>query len=275
MKAAEQLVEHVRAYGSCAVAFSAGVDSTVVAKAAHLALGERAVAVTGVGPALAEGELDAAREFAALIGVRHVEAATDEIHQAGYVANAPDRCFHCKTELYTHVRRVALQLRLAVIANGANTDDQGDYRPGMRAADDFRVRSPLVECGLDKAAVRALAAHWSLPVWNKPAAPCLASRIAYGQQVTPERLRMIDLAEQELKRLGIQEVRVRYHEGDHARIEVPRDAIAEISRPAVRDPLFARITALGFRTVEIDPEGYRSGSLNEVLPVEALARWSG
>ncbi len=273
MKQADQLIETLRGYGACAVAFSAGVDSTVVAKAARLALGDRAVAVTGVGPALAEGELEEARRFAVLIGIRHEEVSTDEIHSPGYVENAPDRCFHCKTELYTHVACVAERLGLGVIANGANTDDQGDYRPGMQAAADFDVRSPLVECGFNKQVVRELAAFWELPVWNKPAAPCLASRIAYGQAVTPERLRMIDLAEQAVRRLGLREVRVRYHEGDLARIEVPAEAIAQVASPEVSKPLVAELSALGFKGVTLDLAGFRSGSLNAVLGVELLEKW--
>ncbi|MEM9187092.1 MAG: ATP-dependent sacrificial sulfur transferase LarE [Planctomycetota bacterium] len=268
---ADRLIAQVKPYGSCAVAFSAGVDSTVVAKAARVALGDRAAAVTGVGPALAEGELEAARRLAALIGIRHVEAETGEIESPGYTANAPDRCFHCKTELYDHVRRVAGELSIDVIANGANADDRGDYRPGMIAAADFGVRSPLLECGLAKADVRRLAEHWSLPVADKPAAPCLASRIAYGVEVTPERLRQIDLAEQYLRSLGLREVRVRLHEGELARVEAPESEVARLCEPANRRGVVERLSRLGFRFVTIDLAGFRSGSLNALVPLEALA----
>jgi len=269
---AEALVAIVRSYGSCAVAFSAGVDSTVVAKAARVALGERAIAVTGVGPALAEGELEQARELAVLIGIEHVEAATGEIERAGYVANAPDRCLHCKTELYDHVLRVAEEQGIAVIANGANLDDQGDYRPGMQAAANYHVRSPLVDCGLTKADVRRLASHWQLPVADKPASPCLASRIAYGVEVTPERLRRVDLAEQHLRALGLVEVRVRLHEGEVARIEAPAKLLEKLCDDQVRANLVARFCELGFKFTTIDLAGFRSGSLNALVPLEILTK---
>jgi len=267
---AERLVAAVREIGPCAVAFSAGVDSTVVAKAARLAHGDGAVAVIGVGPALPEGELDTARDLARQIGVRLVERATDEIHSPLYQANAPDRCYHCKTELYTHVERVAAELGLAAILNGANADDAGDHRPGMRAADEHAVRSPLLELGLGKQAVRDLARHWGLSVWDKPAAPCLASRLAYGQEVTPERLALVDAAERRLRELGLRELRVRYHEGDLARLEVPPDAIPRLADPAVRQPLVRDLLALGFKRVTLDLAGFESGNLNTLVPLESL-----
>ncbi len=215
------LIELIRSYESCAVAFSGGVDSAVVAKAAHLALGERAVAVTGVSASLAAGELELAREVASQIGIRHEVIRTDEFQSADYTRNAADRCYHCKSELYEQMDGLAERLHVAVIANGANVDDLGDYRPGMTAARERNIRSPLAECGFDKAAVRQLAQHWQLPVWDKPASPCLSSRVAYGEEVTPQRLAMIDAAEQHLRSLGLPEVRVRYHRGDLARIEAP------------------------------------------------------
>lgn len=269
---AEGLIAAIRGIGSCAVAFSAGVDSTVVAQAARLALGDRAVAVVGVGPALPEGELEAARDLAQQIGIRLVEQPTAEIDNADYQANATDRCYHCKTELYGHVERVAADRGLAAILNGANADDTGDHRPGMRAASEHAVRSPLLERGLDKATVRALAKHWGLPVWDKPAAPCLASRIAYGQQVTPERLAMVDRAEQRLRALGLRELRVRYHEGDLARIEVPTDQIARLASDAVRRSLVVDLRRLGFKRVTLDLAGFESGNLNTLVPLESLRR---
>ncbi|HEY5314476.1 MAG TPA: TIGR00268 family protein, partial [Pirellulales bacterium] len=153
---------------------------------------------------------------------------------------------------------------------GANLDDRGDYRPGMAAAAEHQVRSPLIECGLIKADVRTLAADWGLPVWDKPASPCLSSRVAYGEQVTPERVAMIDQAEQILRSLGLREVRVRYHKGDLARLEVPADAVARLADPAVRHPLTAQLKQLGFKYITLDLEGFRSGSLNQVLPSESL-----
>ncbi len=264
---AQSLVDTIGGYQSCAIAFSAGVDSTVVAKAARVALGDEAVAVTGVGPALAQSELADARRLAHLIGIQHVEVATDEAEQLGYIRNAPDRCFHCKTELYTHVEQVARSLGLAVLCNGANVDDLVDYRPGMQAARDFQVRSPLVECGLNKADVRAVAQHWGLPVWDKPAAPCLASRIAYGVEVTPERLGRIEQAETYLRSLGLREVRVRLHPGELARIEVPAGQIAAFCLDPQRTELAHRFRELGFSSVTLDLEGLRSGNLNELIEI--------
>lgn len=267
------LLETLSSYESCAVAFSGGVDSAVVAKAALLALGERAVAVTGTSASLAEGELEAAGELARLIGIRHVELATGELANPDYAANAPDRCFHCKTELYTQLAARREELGVSIIANGANADDTADYRPGMQAAAEHGVRSPLAECGISKAEVRQLAAEWQLPVADKPASPCLSSRIAYGQQVTPERLAMVDSAEQLVRKLGLRECRVRYHDGDLARIEVPADAITQLARPDVRDRLAAGLKRLGFKFVTLDLEGFRSGSLNDLVPVESLQRY--
>ncbi|HEX4132880.1 MAG TPA: ATP-dependent sacrificial sulfur transferase LarE [Pirellulales bacterium] len=257
-------------YGSCAVAMSAGVDSTLVAAAAQRALSDRAVAVTGTSASLAEGELAEAERLAALIGIRHVVLATDEFSQSTYRQNAPDRCYHCKTELYTQLEGLAERLGVAVVANGANLDDRGDYRPGMQAATEHRVVSPLIDCGFTKADVRALAAHWQLPVWDKPASPCLSSRIAYGEEVTPERTAMIDRAEQLLRSLGLREVRVRYHRGDLARIEVPPEAIELIANAVKRQAIVARFQEIGFKFIALDLTGFRSGSLNAVLPVESL-----
>jgi len=268
----DRLLAMLADYGSCAVAFSGGVDSAVLAKAAQLALGRRAVAVTGVSDSLAEGELEGAETLAKLIGIRHQVIATDEFANADYRRNASDRCFHCKTELYTRLERLAPELEVAVIANGANLDDQGDYRPGMNAAREHAVRSPLLECELTKAEVRGLAAHWGLPVSDKPASPCLSSRVAYGEEVTPRRLAMIDRAEQFLRGMGLSELRVRYHKGDLARIEVPAGELPRLAEPAVRQALVEQLRSLGFKYVTLDLEGFRSGSLNQLVPLETLVR---
>jgi uncharacterized protein len=252
------------------VAFSGGVDSTVVAKAAQLSLGPRAVAVTGTSASLAAGELEEAVALARLIGIRHEVLPTDEFSDSAYLANAPDRCYHCKSELYTQLDGLAARFAVAAVLNGANLDDRGDYRPGMIAAAEHRVCSPLLECGLSKDEVRRLAAHWELPVWDKPASPCLSSRIAYGEEVTPERVGMIDRAEQVLRSLGLRELRVRYHRGDLARLEVPVEALPRLASPEIRERLVDELKQLGFKYVTLDLEGFRSGSLNQVLTIERL-----
>jgi uncharacterized protein len=263
----DALVDLIRGYGSCAVAFSGGIDSTVVANAAHLALGDAAVAVTGTSASLAAGELDEARRLAQLIGIRHQMIDTGEFANPEYVRNAPDRCYHCKTELYTRLEGLAEQLNVAVVLNGANLDDLGDYRPGMRAANEHRVASPLADCGFHKDDVRRLAVQWRLPTWDKPATPCLSSRVAYGEEVTPERLAMIDRAEQYLREQGLRSLRVRYHKGDLARIEVPMDALESLCRPEVRSLLVTHLKSLGFKYVTLDLEGFRSGSMNALVNI--------
>ncbi len=265
-----QLIALLKSYGSCAVAFSGGLDSTVLAKAAQLALGERAVAVTGASASLAAGELDQCRALAARIGIRHEVIPTDELSNPEYLKNSSDRCYHCKTELFSRLETIAGQMRVAVVADGSNWDDQGEHRPGLQAARQRRVRSPLAECQLTKAELRALAAAWDLPVWDKPATPCLSSRIAYGEEVTPQRLAMIDRAERFLRGKGFQPLRVRYHKGDMARIEVAAEAIGRLLDGEFRREVVNELKAAGFKYVSIDLEGFRSGSMNEVLPVESL-----
>lgn len=264
----DRLVAFLAGLGRVVVAYSGGVDSVVVAKAAQVALADAALAATGVSSSLASGELDDARRLAELIGIRHEIITTQEFAEPAYLANAPDRCYHCKTELYTRLEELLERFPEAVIVNGANLDDQGDYRPGMTAAREHRVRSPLLECGLTKADVRLLAAHWELPVWDKPASPCLSSRIAYGEEVTPERVAMIDRAEQFLRARGLRELRVRYHKGDLARLEVPGDAIARLAEPALRREIVEHLRLLGFKFVTLDLEGFRSGSLNQLLSID-------
>ncbi len=265
----ERLLQLLRTYGRCAVAFSGGVDSAVVAQAAYVALKENALAVTGVSPSLAAGELEAATELAQQIGIRHEVLRTNEFAQPAYVRNAGDRCYHCKTELYTQLQQLRQHVGSDyVLVNGANLDDLGDYRPGMQAAAEHAVRSPLADCGLNKADVRALAADWNLPVWDKPASPCLSSRVAYGEEVTPQRLAMIDQAEQYLRELGLRTVRVRYHRGDLARLEVPAEAIVALCEPATRAALTTKLRALGFRFITLDLEGFRSGSMNTLVTLE-------
>jgi pyridinium-3,5-biscarboxylic acid mononucleotide sulfurtransferase len=266
----DQLLELMASYGSCAIAYSGGVDSAVVAKAAKLALGDAAIAVTGVSESLAEGELQQAVEVARQIGIQHHRLDTDELANSAYVVNAPDRCFHCKTELYTQLAALAERLGVDTIASGTNADDLGDYRPGLAAAANHRVRAPLAECGITKAEVRALAAAWTLSVADKPASPCLSSRIAYGEAVTPARLRMIDQAERIVRSLGFPVCRVRYLAGDAASIEVPTDSISTLTHPEALALLTDGFRRLGFQSVTVDPRGFRSGSLNETLAVHQI-----
>jgi len=266
----DRLLDLLRGFGSCAVAFSGGLDSTVLAKAAREALGERAVAVTGVSASLAAGELEACRGLARQIGIRHEVLQTAELANAEYQKNDANRCYHCKTELFAQVERLGRRLGVAVVVDGSNRDDHGEHRPGLRAARDRRVRSPLAECDLSKAEIRRLARYWGLPIWDKPATPCLSSRIAYGERVTPERLAMIDRAERFLRDCGFQPLRVRYHKGDLARIEVAPEAIGRFSDPEFRRQVVDRLKAAGFKYVSLDLEGFRSGSMNEILPAESL-----
>lgn len=269
---AHKLIQRIQPFGSCLVALSGGVDSAVVAKAAWVALPGRALAVTGVGPAVSQAELEDARNVARCIGIPHLELPTTELARDGYRRNATDRCFHCKTELYTQLVSLAHERHIDVILNGANRDDLGDFRPGMQAAADFAVRSPLLECDLGKDDVRRLAAYWDLPIFAKPASPCLASRVAYGVEVTEPRLRMIEEAEAELRRLlPGKEVRVRLHANEMARIELPVECLASLTNEACRSQLISRLKELGFRAVTLDLEGFRSGSLNSLVHIERKA----
>jgi uncharacterized protein len=266
----DRLLDLLGGFRSCAVAFSGGLDSTVLAKAARLALGDRAVAVTGVSQSLASGELEECRELARQIGIRHEVIHTEELANPEYQKNLSDRCYHCKTELFARVEQIAQRTDVAVVVDGSNRDDHGEHRPGLQAAKDSRVRSPLAECGFTKDEIRALALFWQLPTWDKPATPCLSSRIAYGEEVTPERLAKIDQAERFLRERGFQPLRVRYHRGDMARIEVPPDALPKFLDPAFRREVVSKLKALGFKYVSLDLEGFRSGSMNAVLPAESL-----
>jgi len=248
------------------VAYSGGVDSALLAVAASRTLGPDAVAVTAVSPSLSRRERRGASDLARRLGFVHQEVRTAELERERYVRNGPDRCFWCKTELFEVLAPLA-SARNAVIAVGTNVDDLGDHRPGIAAGRANGVATPLVDAGLTKAEVRQLAASWGVPVADKPASPCLASRFAYGVRVTEEGLRRIDDAEEALRSLGFDVLRVRDH-GDLARVEVPE---AEVERAAaLAGEISEKLRALGFRFVTLDLSGFRSGSLNEVLPGPAI-----
>ncbi len=257
-----------------AVALSGGVDSTVVAKAAFLELGSLAVAVTADSPSVPRAELTAAREVAALIGIRHEVLNTAEFANADYVRNGGDRCYHCKSELYDRIVADLPRLGVETVCSGANLDDLGDYRPGLTAAAERNVVHPLQEAGFTKANVRAVAQWWGLPVWDKPASPCLSSRLAPGVAVTPERTAMVEHAELFLKSLGLVDGRVRMHEGELARIEAPLADVARLAAPGAREALSARFRELGFKYVTLDLEGFRSGSLNDLVSLAVKRKWA-
>src|SRR5438309_6155179 len=264
----ESLLEILRGLEGAAVAFSGGIDSTVVAKAAQLALGDRAVAVTADSPSVPRSELEDARRLAQQIGIRHRIVSTEEFGDPDYVRNDGTRCYYCKSELYGRIETLLPELGVNVICSGANLDDQGDYRPGLKAAAEHAVRHPLQEAGFTKADVRALARDWDLPTWDKPASPCLSSRLAPGVEVTHERTRRVEEAEIYLRSLGYRECRVRLHQDELARIEVPVAELSRLAEPKVREELVRRFKELGFKYISLDLEGFRSGSLNALVSLE-------
>ncbi len=263
-----QLRSILRDLRRVAVAFSGGVDSTFVLKVAVDTLGaENVVAVTGKSASLAADELTQAASLAIQLGVEHVILDTDEFENENYLANPVNRCYFCKTTLYTHVRRFIESRGINAIINGTNADDLGDYRPGLDAAREFNVRAPLAEAGLTKLEIRELSARFGLPTADKPAMPCLSSRVQYGETITPEKLRMIESAEKFLRdELGIAECRVRHH-NNIARIEVPPPVIPRLADPTVAARIDAHFRSLGYAYVTLDLRGFRSGSMNEVIAV--------
>lgn len=246
------------------IAYSGGIDSTLVAKVAYDVLGDRALAVTAVSPSLLPEDLEDARVQAAAIGIPHEEVKTGEMDNPNYTSNPVNRCYFCKSELHDTLKPLALQRGYPYVVDGVNGDDLHDYRPGIQAAKERGARSPLAEVGISKADVRELSKQLGLPWWDKPSQPCLSSRFPYGEEITVAKLQRVGRAEIYLRRLGWQNLRVR-SEGETARIELPSDRIREFVLTMDLSQVVEKLQELGFLYVTLDLEGYRSGKLNRVL----------
>jgi pyridinium-3,5-biscarboxylic acid mononucleotide sulfurtransferase len=260
----QRLLAILRDLESVIVAFSGGVDSAYLAVAATSTLGDRVLCVTADSPSYPTRHRELALEIAAGFSLRHEFLETAEMERPEYVANPTNRCYYCKQELFGRLSALARERGFAAVVDGNNADDRGDYRPGRQAAGEFGVRSPLDEAGLTKADVRELSRRRGLPTWDQPASACLSSRIPYNSTVTVEKLRMIEQAEDVLQSLGFRQCRVRHH-GEVARIEVPPDELQRIVDAGVRSALVRDLKTIGYRYISVDLEGYRTGSLNEML----------
>jgi uncharacterized protein len=257
--------------GSLMVAYSGGVDSAFLAATAHRVLGTRMLAVLADSPSLARRDLEQACAFATSIGMPLRVVNTDELERPEYQRNDANRCFHCKDELFAVMGRLGSELGFAAIAYGMNADDTRDYRPGQRAAEEHAVLAPLADAGLTKLDVRTLAKAAGYSLWDRPAAPCLSSRVEYGRTVTREVLQQVERAEESLRQIGFREFRVRHH-GDLARVEIARTELPRALQMETLDAITAALKQAGYQYVTLDTTGFRSGSMNAILPVEVLAR---
>ena len=264
-KKLDKLRKIIAELGSLAVGFSGGVDSSLLLVVAHEVLGDRVIAVTGVDASVPERELNEAKAFCKERGIRHIICKVDPLKEEGYRKNSPDRCYFCKYGLFTEVKKIAEENGIGYTAEGSNMDDTGDYRPGLRAIAELSVKSPLREANLYKSDIRLISKAMGLPNWTKPAYACLASRFVYGEEITEEKLHMIDLAEQYLIELGFLKERVRMH-GNMARIEVAEVDIPRLAEEKIRKAVYERFKDIGFMFVTLDMRGYQTGSMNATLP---------
>jgi uncharacterized protein len=263
----QALLERLRAAGRLLVAFSGGVDSSYLAYAARQVLGDDCLAVTAISPSYPRDQREMAEKIVAGFDIPHSFIATREMESAAYCANDSDRCYHCKSELFSRLDALRDELAFDAVAYGINTDDQGDFRPGHRAAAEHAVLSPFLDAALSKRDIRVLSREVGLPTADQPASPCLASRLPYGTEVTAERLAQVETGEERLRALGFRQLRLRHH-GPLARVEIDPSEMARAFDPGVSRAIVEAIKALGFRWVALDLEGYRTGSLNEALLVK-------
>ncbi len=264
------LFDNLRSLESVIVAYSGGADSAYLAWAAHEVLGDKAIAITADSASIPESHKRDAEQFAAAHGFRHEYISTNEFDNPDYVKNAPDRCFHCKDELFSQLADESAKRGIAHVIYGVNSDDLGDYRPGQRAAQLHSVKAPLVEAGLTKAEIRELSRQAGLATWDRPASACLSSRIPYGTPVTIQNVKTVERGEEEIRALGFRQFRVRFH-GDLVRIEIAPDELARALDPTMAAAFTAIFKPLGFHYVTLDLEGYRQGSLNAVLGIKAVS----